>query len=1829
MDEAASSTLEDLRDSIEWLQTAVGKITEAADFARVLGDSGVSGFEATLQDVRKSRDVVVSNLEKLVGPGWRDELELASPEALLTSCRRFKEARDSERVEALARETLSALAGELGRHRAEAHRSFKPRVEQILKEAIRECEELGNSTKAQQLPLLRPDGVARLMIKWRTSDDVMRDQESAAWKAALPALSQLIEVADLLCPIQDEACDPDEDQTPPAKPVPDPPETPETRTEVDEREDRDVAIPVKEATKLDGAAGGLGGGLGSKPLAPASATLCEPAGTSDPRGEPLADELPKEAQDPVSTLDDEQEPPQSAGQQTAAEPGTKSEVLQRAEAAAWQALVDEKPSLAYQILSTLDEVSTDVHRTPRDLADLVLLEPSFVRSPQAFAEPRREASTRFASWLTGLSDDGIATAHRMVALAASLVPALVSVRSEASEALAPIAGLEAVWPEFEKVRAAVESFTNSRVEVAPSVFRGVKDHADWDQGCEDRRRELDVWLRSEQTGKLIYGPTTEVWHAWLKADGHFGKLLHPMVDGQNPPPDRLRELAREWSSSSFVDKKLAETDRQLRKMGAKRKPIEARAKEAVRRKVSLALRHIDEWLKHFESEPGSLEGYVENQIEECRHAVENAGLLADPSIDLIRWSKETPFGEEALSVTQRLLKRLRDFIHGNNASADADNAVLDGPEILRNADLCYVAASDPMGGDPHRWLQLLCKTVCEPTDEDDLFSSHLDNGRLWAAESLQDRSRARGSRSLGEDDSRRRIQESRKQHRVNLQRKVEAAERDIVRAVRLDLLGDSEREQLTGEVTIVREGLDRVLDVPKAAARIDRVRSEIGEKEQIRVSELRQEAARLRESARGGLVGSSLHDDLDRINETLESGDYVAAAEYIDIVQRGESLSESGERHADSFEVFFPKFVEAFTDWCESGHGATIDMDFIKSVAVGRPIGPLRFDGVAKPRLQEAETLLNAWRIMKRGGNASSIGSELSRFLSAIGMRVSNVKDFNVQGRKANWVTKIECETIQDRSICIVPRFGSEAAGRYNVCGIHGRPSGTDLVARVEKVTARGPTLVLYFGRMSVRDRRELARHRPDADRPLIVLDEALVAFLAASREARLRAMFACTLPFACAQPYTDTASTVPPEMFFGREDEFNDVFRPDGTNLVFGGRQLGKSVLLREVANRRHDEQSGCIVAWLDLKNKGIGTTRAPGDLWQIIGEELHRLRVLEREASSASRIAGRVKEWLDDAAQRRVLLLLDEADAFFEQDSKSMSSTKGGAAFPVVSELKGLMDETNRRFKVVFAGLHNVQRAARDPNTPIAHLGTPVNIGPMYDSGQWREAKRLVEEPLSRLGYRFETPELSMRVLSHANFYPSLIQVFCKHLLNELQRSRGQVDYSVAPPYTITAAQVEKVYGDRGLQQEIRKRFELSLLLDNRYRVLALIVALESIELAEEGSGSDGVIDGFSVPWLRKQALGWWPEGFREDSSHEQLRILLDEMVGLGILRAIGPDSYRLRSNNILRFLGSRSEIEEKLQDAASEMPPAPYEASSFRRSLPESGEVLSPLTAAQEADLLDRSNGVCVVSGCCLSDLDRLVDGVRELATHDVAVCEISDATLLQSFAKALEAIDAEKKGDGLTLCLVRGAWRPEWVEHAVSLVRRKTSSKKSFLRVIFSANPSLLWEWGRQDPKTPGVVEIQLRPWCVATLRRWLTEQQYGADTVTPKGLQEIMSLTGGWPTLLYRFHDRCGRTTQPLLRLMEDARDACMMDSSSLEQESPSLPIAAIRDIANNWGMEFEPEMIGELVGELTGSLDGDRLTEWAEWLGWLRIGDEADLYRLDTAVAGVLKEQPV
>ncbi|MBK7994103.1 MAG: hypothetical protein IPK14_11970 [Blastocatellia bacterium] len=519
---------------------------------------------------------------------------------------------------------------------------------------------------------------------------------------------------------------------------------------------------------------------------------------------------------------------------------------------------------------------------------------------------------------------------------------------------------------------------------------------------------------------------------------------------------------------------------------------------------------------------------------------------------------------------------------------------------------------------------------------------------------------------------------------------------------------------------------------------------------------------------------------------------------------------------------------------------------------------------VAGPQAEQAADMLKSWFTAKKAKKIDE--HSLTIILSSLGFNVIKITFGSQKNKPCLWIN-ITTEIIQERERCPVSYYGSNAKGSYRVLCVWERPTEEDLLNEIGDNFQGSPVIVFHFGRMTEKRRKDLARMCRERRRTFVVIDDVLMLYLCGERGSRLPRMFECSLPFTFLKPYTTTASLVPPEIFYGRRIERESIISPMGSCFIYGGRQLGKTALLRDVQRTFHSPTNGRIAIWLDLKTSGIGYNRPVDEIWTLIADEFKVLDIIPNNVPPQTRenkLLEYVQKWLEQDDKRHILLLLDEADRFLVIDGKKHAEGEEIGEFTRAALLKGLMDRTNRRFKVIFAGLHNVQRTTRLENHPLAHYGDPMCIGPLLDNGESREvreARALIEKPFASLGYYFEPRDLVFRILSQTNYYPSLIQLYCDHLLKHVTSSNNfTIEHHKSPPYTITSKHVEDAYRSQDLRRAIRERFKLTLDLNTRYRVIALAIALYSLE------DDDRVSDGFSTAWIREQALTFFGiKGFK----------------------------------------------------------------------------------------------------------------------------------------------------------------------------------------------------------------------------------------------------------------------------------------------------------------------------------------------------------------------------
>ena len=478
----------------------------------------------------------------------------------------------------------------------------------------------------------------------------------------------------------------------------------------------------------------------------------------------------------------------------------------------------------------------------------------------------------------------------------------------------------------------------------------------------------------------------------------------------------------------------------------------------------------------------------------------------------------------------------------------------------------------------------------------------------------------------------------------------------------------------------------------------------------------------------------------------------------------------------------------------------------------------------------ETERLLEDWEALKkarpRDRTLNPSRDRIGRILSFLGLPDGHQSELALErtGRSAAWLSfKFEADP---QSVRGAPQFGSQADGKYDIFCFweQGRPDRITSNPHLRKLTSdeRQAVIVISLGPLTREERHDIQRESWANGLTFLMVDEVLLAYLACEGNDRFRRFLELSLPFTAANPYnpvtTGWGARVAPEMFYGRQGLEREIrLMRGGTSLVFGGRQLGKTALLRHVRERFSDQEQGRFAWFIDLKAKGYvpGVAKDPQGLFEVLHSQFREDGILADSGNGHGPDHARqgIRNAFGHDKSLQVLAMFDESDAFLLQDWVSGSQ--------VVESLRDLMNETDNRFKVVFAGLHNVQRFATRPNSPFPNFGFNLNtprrggIGPLKD----REARNLVEEPSGLLGFRFE-PLVVDRILSYTNRNPSLIQFFC----HELIRSYRQQNPDANPPFDISVEAVERVYRSPDILAGIKTRFQATFELDPRYHVIVL---------------------------------------------------------------------------------------------------------------------------------------------------------------------------------------------------------------------------------------------------------------------------------------------------------------------------------------------------------------------------------------------------------------------
>ena len=1380
----------------------------------------------------------------------------------------------------------------------------------------------------------------------------------------------------------------------------------------------------------------------------------------------------------------------------------------------WSTLGRSRPGIAYHIARLCAEHGYAT--VPATLADIIAASmlASEVHSPDSPSARNLRPILERTDPAALLRDERTQTERDAVSLllfSATLRPALFAPATGAPSLLRAVSLSDALKPVYDlATRVAEHADRLLGVRLHASMFRSSQTGT-WQEQFDALTGRVRAWHAGADSKRNIYGPATKVWRDLFGRDGLLAKLVRLISESDKSLRPDVEAIHEQISDQRTFTQLVHRADQK----GPKRVPIQGRALKQMWNDVQPAVHLSGQWLSLMDTRPDTA-GFITQRIDALHNDLERDGRRA---VEALQGAANTAPSAAPLAAT---LARARDAVNELLQLFDRGAAFTESSldaNVLRSRDLLYVtdvdidASFDPVSPDKISLLDRLLNAASHAGTMRGAFDARLHRNDFLGARLALDFVKSEDDAVANEciASFANSINARRKTLRTELQNTQKRLESAFCRG---QLPADDRDAMAAAIATLHQAAAPSSLKPP----RLEEVEVLTGSSRQLgEINDGIEASSRSSiEKVRSRLL--SVPDDrMDEaarhiVDRTIKEGYVQTAHEQINRLEGGQSV-EPPPPMEDPFSEF-TSAVEAI----ETARKTTAPQTIVRCAGTRERVAAVPFDELEEEDAQSAASLLDAWYQTARKRSVDK--TRLRDLLKGLGFSVRTVNP-----QRSGSQATVTTEPIADRAVCPSRQFGSEANGRYQVLLNQDR-SAIDSIFRSIGIESRDPTIVLHFGCLGA-DRDEIRKRATREHRLFLVVDESLVLFLAARASNRLSALFRCTLPYSAAQPYATTSGLVPQELFYGRRRERDTIMDQSGACFIYGGRQLGKTALLRQV--ERDFGTDDRVAKWVDLKVNEID--RAP-DLWRVVQRALRPARVVRGDAEidpentrRVDSLLRQIREWLDGRDTRRLLLLLDEADHFLLVDAEN--------DFRVSTRLKGLMDETNRRFKVVFAGLHNVLRTTRHANHPLAHLGDPICVGAMTSNGEWKEAQALVRDPLQAVGCRFGRDDLSTRILAHTNYYPSLIQLYGAELTRRLR------DSDRAFPYTIDDDAIDDAYGSRELRDAIRERFRLTLQLDQRYEVIAYVLAHE----LKEGADLDR---GLKRDRILETVQFWWSDGFQ--LRNEQFDMLLREMEGLGVLRAIEPDRYTLRNPNILLLLGNREDFEKAL--TRERTPEPPYAPASFRARYPNDSQSArrGPLTRQQESKL--HRGGVGVICGCPAAGLED-VQEFLSLRIESDEFSRIQPAANTAEFERQLRKLRSVRNSVTVRLVPPTLKWDAAWVRAAKRVVEEKAQGKRLWNRVAFIATPDQLWRLLTDAPASDldGVDWFSLGPCDLTFLRRWLDDTNNTADASDAK---EFLRISGGWPVELDRFGKK--KTGRPWQTRIAD-----------LQREARKYPAKRLRD----------------------------------------------------------------
>ncbi len=638
---------------------------------------------------------------------------------------------------------------------------------------------------------------------------------------------------------------------------------------------------------------------------------------------------------------------------------------------------------------------------------------------------------------------------------------------------------------------------------------------------------------------------------------------------------------------------------------------------------------------------------------------------------------------------------------------------------------------------------------------------------------------------------------------------------------------------------------------------------------------------------------------LDVISDLIEERVYSVADDYMRMAAEGQTTPPVSYMLSGSTTDYLGQFLGSYDDLFRT-----------YGISAGRPLYDLYTDynpeNSDRNRIQkDARNMLRSWPRSQWRGEQNG---RLKDFLAELDLDIQDITDLDSEKLSKAVTIEAPAYSISEYEHPIA-LFGTRLSkDGFTLQLMFGRADREMILNKIRSYGSTGnPIILLLDYALSLPERRAIAsmlKREGINTRTTLLIDRILAVFLAGiPKMGRMKALLQTALPFGRLNPYQISGAAVPPEMFMGRREELNSILNPNGTHIIYGGRQLGKSALLFRAKDQIDNRAMGYWGVVISLLNQS--SAEVPASICQ----ELTQIHFFLESPHCADwdSLCNAIRERMNDEETpvHRLLLLLDEADAF----------TKSADSNLVIDQLLNLQAVTDNRFKFVLAGLHNVLRYSRqalDDNQSFIRL-SPTCIKPL----KYVEGSELLEKPLFYLGFRMQPEHVALisQILSTCNYYPGLIHYYAYHLIDNM--ANAQQMGREEPPYYLDETQIRNLLQDPKFNKQIIDKLFITLGVDakegSHYKILAYALAHCCLEDVE------GASFGFTAAELMHVCEQFNIASIVNLGEHT-VQALLEEMTEMNVLRASQDHAlFSFNRRNFLEMMGDMETIWKELEGFA----------------------------------------------------------------------------------------------------------------------------------------------------------------------------------------------------------------------------------------------------------------------------------------------------------------------